>query len=66
MNSAVYNGDSRNSTLETYYTIISKAFNYLAASGYAHVLNYTKKIHAFEQGLKDLQAICWCIITKGL
>ena len=28
MNSAVYNGDHRNFTVETYYTIISEAFMY--------------------------------------
>ena len=64
MNSAVYNGDRRNFTLETYYTIISKVFNDLAPAGSAHALNYTKKINALEQGLKDPQAICWFIISK--
>ena len=42
---------SRNSTLETYYTIMSKAFNYLDAAGSAHVLNNTNKIN-FLTGLK--------------
>ena len=57
MNNAVYNGDRRNFTLETYYTVMSKAFNDLADAGVAHALNDVKKIAAFEQGLKDQQAI---------
>ena len=64
MNSAVYIGDSRNFTLETHYTIQLKAFNDLSTAGSAHGLNDTKKINAFEQGLKDPQAIHWCIISK--
>ena len=32
MKSAFYNGDHRNFTLETYYTILSKSFNDLSAS----------------------------------
>ena len=39
MNSAVYNGDRRKFTLETYYTIISKSFNNLDSAGSAHTLN---------------------------
>ena len=54
----------RNFTLETYFAIISKAFNDLATAGSAHTLKGTKKINAFEQGLKDTQAIHWCIISK--
>ena len=65
MNSAVYNGDRINITLQTYYKIMPKSFNDLSATGYAHALNYTKKINAFEQDLKDLQAIYWCVISKG-
>ena len=34
-----------------------KALNDLAATVSAHALNYTKKINAIEQVLKDLQAI---------
>ena len=52
MNSAVYNGDHRNFTLGTYYKITLRSFNDLAASGYAHALNDTKKINTFGQGLK--------------
>ena len=50
INRAVYNGDRRNFTLETYYTMMLKYFNDLSDLGYAHALNYTKKINAFEQG----------------
>ena len=48
MNSAVYNGDCRNFTLKTYYTIMSKAFNDLAAAGSAHAMNDMKKINSFQ------------------
>ena len=64
MNSAVYNGDRRNFTIETYYTITLKAFNDLSAPGSSHVLNDTQKINAFEKGLKYPQAMNWCIISK--
>ena len=43
---------------------MSKELNDLAGEGYDHALNNTKKINAFEQGLKDLQAIHLCIILK--
>ena len=64
MNSAFYNGDCRNFTLDTYYTVMSKAFNYFFAAGSSHALIYTKKIKSFEQGLKDPQEIHWYIILK--
>ena len=64
MNAAIYRGDRRNFTLETYYTVMSKAFNDLAEAGAAHALNDIKKVSAFEQGLQDPQAIQWCIISK--
>ena len=59
MNSVFYNGDCRNFTLENYYTIMQKAFNDLSAAVYDNALNGTKKINAFEEGLKDPQAIHW-------
>ena len=64
MNSSVYNGNCRNFTLETYYTIMLKVFNDLFAPGSAHDLNDTKKINVFEQILKAPQDIHWCIISK--
>ena len=54
----------RNFTLETYYTIMLKDFNNLVVAGSVHALNDTRKINAFEQGLKYPQAIHWCIILK--
>ena len=62
MNSAVYNGDSNNFTLETNYTIMLKSFNDLAATGSPRAINNMKKINSSEQGLNDPQAIHWCII----
>ena len=41
-----------------------RAFNDLSAIGYSYALNDTKKTNKFEQGLKDPQAIHWCIISK--
>ena len=64
LNAALYRGDRRNFTLETYYTVMSKAFNDLAESGPAHALNDVKKLSTFEQGLQDPQAIQWSIISK--
>ena len=63
-NSAVYHGDCRTFTFETYYTIMYKDFNDLSYAVSSHALNNAKKINAFEQGLKDPQAIIWCIILK--
>ena len=57
MNSAVYNGYLVNFTHETYYAIFLKAFNDLSAVGSDRALNGTNKINAFEQCLKDPQAI---------
>ena len=62
MNSAVYNGDSNNFTLETNYTIMLKSFNDLAATGSSRAIKNMKKINSSEQGLNDPQAIHWCII----
>ena len=64
MNNALYNGDRRNFSLETYYTVMCKAFNDLEDAGIAHALNDVKKVTAFEGGLKDPQAIQWCIISR--
>ena len=64
INSEVYNGDQITFTLDNHYTIMAKDLTDLSAAGSAHALNNTKKINAFEQGLKDPQAIHWCIILK--
>ena len=39
MANAVYNGPKRNFSIETYYTIMTTAFNDLATAGTAHALN---------------------------
>ena len=57
MSQAVYKGERRNFTLETYYGIMSKAFNDLEHAGTVHALNEQKKVTAFEQCLKDQTAI---------
>ena len=61
---AVYRGERRNFTLETYYGIMSKAFNDLGDAGVEHSLNEQKKVTAFEQGLKEQTAITWYITAK--
>ena len=43
-----------------------KAFNDLSASGSAHALNNKHEINTSEQGLKNPQAIHWCIILKEI
>ena len=48
MNSAVYTSDCKKITLETCYTVMSKAFDDLSATRSAHALNDTKQINAFE------------------
>lgn len=65
MNNAVYKGDRQNFTLETYYSIMSKAFNDLEAAGPAHSLSEQQKITKFKQGLKDPNAISWAITAKN-
>ena len=65
MNNAVYKGDRQNFTLETYYSIMAKAFNDLEAAGPAHALSEQQKITKFEQGLKDPTAINWAITAKN-
>jgi hypothetical protein len=62
---ATYRGDRRTFTLETYYGIMSNAFNDLSQSGPAHALNEQQKITKFENGLKDSTAISWAITAKN-
>ena len=61
---ATYKGDRRTFTLESYYSIMSNAFNDLSQSGPAHALNEQQKITKFENGLKDSTAISWAITAK--
>ena len=62
---AVYKGDRQHFTLETYYSIMAKAFNDLAQSGPAHSLTEPQKITKFESGLCDDKAITWSITAKN-
>lgn len=61
---AVYRGERRNFTLDSYYHIMSKAFNDLQLAGDAHTLNEHQKVLTFEGGLKDKEAITWYITAK--
>ena len=65
MNNAVYKGDCQHFTLETYYGIMSKAFNDLELAGAAHTLTEQQKITKFEHGLKESNAISWSITAKN-
>ena len=64
MNNAVYNGPRKNFTIETYYTIMTTAFNDLATAGTAHALNEEQKISKFEGGIKEEKAISFIIQAK--
>ena len=61
---AVYTGPKRNFNIETYYTIMSTAFNDLESSGPEHHLNNDQKIAKFEAGLKEPNAINFSIQAK--
>lgn len=65
MANAVYSGPKRNFTIETYYSIMTTAFNDLDTSGPAHVLNNEQKIAKFEAGLKEANAINFAIQAKS-
>lgn len=62
---ANYKGDRRNFTLESYYNIMSQAFNDLSQCGAAHSLNEHQKVTKFENGLKDSTAISWSITARN-
>jgi hypothetical protein len=61
---ACYLGVRRNFTIETYYTIMSNAFNNLALAGPAHILSEPQKITKFEAGLKEENALKFAITAK--
>ena len=63
MSRAVYRGDKQHFTLETYYSIMSKAFNDLALAGPAYALSEHQKVTKFEAGLKDKTAINYSVIA---
>ena len=62
---ATYKGDMRTFTLESYYNIMSSAFNNLDHSRITHRLNEPQKVTKFETGLKDSNAITWAITAKN-
>ena len=65
MTNAVYNGPRKNFSIETYYTIMTKAFNDLATAGPSHQLNEEQKITKFESGIKEEKAIGFAITAKS-
>ena len=62
---AHYRGDRRQFTLESYYTIMTTAFNDLEIAGPNHALSEAKKVAAFEYGLKEKDSISWSITAKS-
>ena len=64
INNEAYRGEKRNFTLESYYNIMSRAFNDLAIAGEGHALNEQQKVLTFEGGLKDKDATSWYIMAK--
>ena len=64
ISTAAYHGIRRNFTIETYYNIMTTAFNDLALSGPAHIVNDPQKITKFENGLKDHDALKFSISAK--
>ena len=61
---ACYQGIRRNFTIETYYTIMTNAFNNLTLAGPAHTLSEPQKITKFEAGLKEDNALKFAISAK--
>ena len=49
-----YKGERQFFSIETYYSIMTKAFNALQNAGPEHALNKDQKISTFEIGLKNL------------
>jgi hypothetical protein len=65
LQNAQYRGERKTFTMESYYTVMSNAFNDLSQSGPAHALNEQQKVTKFENGLKDTTAISWSITAKN-
>ena len=61
---ACYQGIRRNFMIETYYTIMTNAFNNLSLAGPAHILSEPQKIK-FEAGLKEDNALKFAISAKS-
>ena len=64
LNKAVYQGDKRNFNIETYYNIMTKNFNLLESAGAEYTLTDAQKISKFEEGVKEVNAIRYCIDAK--
>jgi hypothetical protein len=64
LSNAVYQGDRRNFNIETYYSIMSTNFNALVNSGPDYALTEIQKIQKFEEGIKEVNAIKYCIDAK--
>ena len=56
MKKAHYDGERRNFTIQTFYSIFSNAFNMLEEAGPAHALREAQKITAFTNGIRDAEA----------
>ena len=61
---AFFHGNRRNFTIESYYTIMTNAFNDLNNSGPGYHLSEAQKIIKFEAGLKQDTAIRYAITAK--
>ena len=61
---AFYHGPRKNFTIETYYTIMSNAFNDLNNAGQEYHLTDPQKIVKFEAGLQEDTAIRYAISAK--
>ena len=61
---AFFHGNRRNFTIESYYTIMTNAFNDLNNSGPGYHLSEAQKIVKFEAGLKQDTAIRYAITAK--
>lgn len=64
LSNAVYQGDRRNFNIETYYSIMTTNFNALVNSGPDYALTEIQKIQKFEEGIKEVNAIKYCIDAK--
>jgi hypothetical protein len=62
---ASYRGDRHRFTIETYYTIMTTAFNELEEAGAAHALTEEQKIQKFESGIQDQNALNFAITAKS-
>ena len=62
---AAYHGPRRNFNIETYYFIMTGAFNDLDNAGTAHALNTEQKIMKFKSGLRDTNAIKFALQAKS-